>query len=43
MAPEVETIVLQPGQMILGLSNFGDPGAPGGGYGGGDIIDFPEF
>ena len=38
LVPEVDVVMLQPGQTLLNLSNYGNPGAPGSGYDGGDII-----
>ena len=45
LVPEVEVVILQPGRAILELSNYGDPGTPGSGFGGGGggIIDYPSF
>ena len=44
LVPEVDVVMLQPGQTLLNLSNYGDPGAPGSGYGGGNIIPIdPSF
>ena len=43
-APEVEALVLLPQESMLQTSNFGNPGAPGNGFGGGGgIIDYPDF
>lgn len=42
-APEVDVIMLQPGQNLLVLSDYGDTGQAGGGFGDGDIIDVPDF
>ena len=37
--PQVEVLQLESHDCILELSNFGTPGAPGTGFGNGDIID----
>ncbi len=42
-APEVEVIMLQPGQNLLVLSDYGDSGQAGGGFGGDNITDIPDF
>ena len=43
LEPEVEVVMLQPDRAILELSNYGDSGAQGSGFGEGNIIDNPIF
>ena len=42
-APEAELVMLYLRQNILDLSNFGDPGEPGGGFGDDIIIIDSDF
>lgn len=39
--PVADIVRLEGRDRILELSNFGDPGEPGTGFGDGDIIDIP--